>query len=1720
VLQLAALRRPDAVAFRYLHDDDSAVDELTFAQLHMRAQAVAARLAQHVRPASRVLVLCPPGLDYVVALMGCMHAGVVAVPAFPPQSLHLAAERLTSILRSAKTHVALTTAPIRALVSALAGSPATGDSRQGNLLADLNWLVVDATDADSSDAASWSPPNTGPDALALLQYTSGSTRTPRGVMLRHAHLLTNCADMADRVQANSESHVVSWLPPYHDMGLIGCILAPLMIGTSATLMSPLSFLARPARWLQAMSRYRGQFSGGPDFAYGLCARRLTDEDCRDMDLGSWRVAFNGAERVRPETIEAFTRRFAPYGFSAAAMRPCYGLAEATLCVSIGEKRRPPRPRRFDAAALEEGLVREADAEASAIELLSCGPALPGHRIRIVAPGTGRALWPERVGEIWVSGPSVATGYFGEPVLSRTTFESELLLSDGHRYLRTGDLGFLHEGELYIVARLKDLIIIRGRNYYPDDIERAVDHAHPALRPGATVAFQIETAEEGRLVVVQELRRTATEDDPVDPDVVARAVREAVAREFQLPIHPLVLVPPRTIPRTSSGKVQRQQTRESFLAGDLGGLVLQLRTSGAYPRATGSMPAVTDDLESKVQAAMVRHLDVATIQPDEDFFALGGQSLLATRVISELRETLGVDLPLRLIFDAPTPRRLASGVRSVQRHLQVPTIPVLSRQGPLPLSYSQERMLFVHLLDPRSAAYNIAGSMQLEGPLDTTALFGAIEDLVARHEILRASYRLTTDGAVQTLRPPGPIDVLRVDCTTEAAPAATSDRLASEFAIVPFDLQQHVLVRVALHRLAPTVHRLVMCVHHIVADGWSLDVALQDFVELYVARTEGRPAALEPLHSQYVDYAAWQRTFLDSAATHEQLAYWKERLSGAPAFLPFPTDRPRPARQGHDGDLVRISIDADLVDRLSALGRAQGATLFMVMLAAFNVVLSRYTGQLDICVGTPIANRNWRASEALVGTFVNTLVMRTDCGGDPTFIELIARVREVCLGAYDHQDVPFERLVEALQPERDLSHSPLFQVFFDFQNVRFPATETGSLHFSPIPVQRRASQFDMSFGFLDFGAGMLGSIEYRTDIFDRSTIERLATHLQRTLEGAAVDPASCVSQLPMLTVEEERAALEEATAPTDPRTPRFEFVHEAVGTIDPARIAVVAGEAALTYGDLQRRSNQLAHHLQRLAVGPDVCVAVMLERGPELLVTLLATMQAGGAYIPMDPAYPAERLRMMLEDGRPAVVVTQRSLRDLVPRCDVPVLVLEDEAHLISHHPITPPETPDLAPDDLAYVIFTSGSTGRPKGVMVPHRALTNFLHAMSTEPAFGPSDRLLSVTTVSFDIAGLELYLPLVHGGVVDIVDHSTVVDASRLRAHLEHSRPTVMQATPATWRMLIEAGWPGDPQLRILCGGEALPRDLADALLTRGAVLWNMYGPTETTIWSAVHRVEPGSGDVPIGRPIRNTQLYVLDPGGAFVPPGACGELYIGGAGVARGYIGRKQLTDERFVPDPFWPEREARMYRTGDAVRRGRDGVLHFEGRLDRQVKVRGFRIELEEIEARLRSHPFVADATVRVFEPAQGDARLVAYVVARGEAPETAMLRTHAANGLPDYMVPTSYVLLPELPRTANGKLDRAALPDPRRVNEAARRHAVEPATDTERRLVEIWCAVLGISSVGVTDDFFDLGGHSLLAVRLFVRINEEMRVALSIGELFERATIRALAARIDAQLDRAP
>lgn len=1067
---------------------------------------------------------------------------------------------------------------------------------------------------------------------------------------------------------------------------------------------------------------------------------------------------------------------------------------------------------------------------------------------------------------------------------------------------------------------------------------------------------------------------------------------------------------------------------------------------------------------------------------------------------------------------------------------------MPRDRALPLSFGQQRLWFLDRLEGPSATYTMPLAVRLSGSLNIGALEKALVEIVRRHEILRANFTIpaeSLDGQpVVQIRDTAecPLPVLDRSAQTSAQTSANGmpdeaevQHWVAEAAQECFDLATDRLLRARLIRLSETSHLFLLSMHHIVSDGWSLGVFVRELVSLYEAFCQGLPSPLPELSIQYVDYADWQRQRLQGEFLEAQLTYWRSQLAGAPGVLDLPTDRPRPPIQTYHGRSLSCVLDAELSTGLHRLSQTAGTTLFMTLLAGFAILLSRYSGQDDIVIGTAVANRNHPAIEALIGLFINTLVLRLDLSGDPSVPDFLQRVRHTCLQAYEHQEVPFEQLVEDLKPPRNLSHSPLFQVTFDVQNApldtRWTPLEMSGLNLVPVEQEALAAKFDLSLSVEETGPELFAVWNYNPDLFDAATISRLMGHYRVLLQGMLDKPHELLARLPLLDESERQQLLYTCndTSQHYPRQPTFLALFDTRVERAPDRIAVRFHDASLSYRQLHDRATRLAAYLQSLQLGPESLVAVCVERSLEMLIGLLGILKAGATYIPLDPAYPRERLAQVLEDAQPPVVLIQASLETSLPETTAQVVCLDrDWPSIAEAQPSRLGHS--AAPDNAAYVIYTSGSTGRPKGVQVSHRALLNFLVSMQREPGLGQPDVLLAVTTISFDIAGLEMYLPLIAGAQLLLADRETALDGRQLHAMLHTHGVTCLQATPATWRVLVETGWQPPASLRVLCGGEALPVDLADQLLQSDVQLWNLYGPTETTIWSAVRRVsrspsEPedwgesrlATGRVePIGSPINNTQLYILDRHYQPVPVGIAGELYIGGDGLARGYLKRPGLTAHSYVPDPFSGTVGGRLYRTGDLACRLANGQIDFLGRLDFQVKVRGYRIELGEIEATLRGQPDISQAVVVAREDTPGNKRLVAYLVASGEyPPETDGLRTRLKDSLPEYMIPSAFVMLDNLPLTQNGKVNRQALPAPDHIRPDLRAAFVAPRAELESTIAGIWCQALQVDTIGIDDNFFDLGGHSLLMTQVYEALRKRIERPLQLVELFQYPTIRTLA-----------
>lgn len=1117
---------------------------------------------------------------------------------------------------------------------------------------------------------------------------------------------------------------------------------------------------------------------------------------------------------------------------------------------------------------------------------------------------------------------------------------------------------------------------------------------------------------------------------------------------------------------------------------------------------------------------------------DKFLDLGGDSLLAAQVLSRVRDAFQIDFPLATLFETGELAGLARSIDDFARTRSGPAVPRIeraTRDGDLPLSYAQQRLWFLQQLEPDSRSYNEINAARLSGALDVAALRRCLSTVVERHEVLRTSFEVTDGRPSQVIHPPEvfPLPLLDLSDVDETDRAAEVQRHAEELVREPFDLTRRPLMRALLLHFGELDHVLLLAMHHIVSDGWSLAVLLQEAAALYEAYSGGRQSPLPELPIQYADYAVWQREWLRGDVLQSQLEFWKRRLAGAPPLLELPVDRPRPALQTTRGAHEPIHLTNELTTRLEALGQREGASLFMTLLAGFVALLSRYTGQDDICVGTPVANRPRPELERLIGFFVNTLVLRVDSGGDPTFLQLLARVKTTALEAFDHQDVPFEKLVEELPVKRRLSHSPLFQVMLVLQNAMREELKLPGLKLDIVNVETGTAKFDLLLNLMRTSEGLSGSLEYNTDLFDAETAGRMTEHFRVLLEDAAADPARRISRLALLREEERRRTLVEwnDTSADYPHA----CVHElfaAQAARMPEAVAIVHGGERMTYGELDHRADLLAHYLRRRGVGPESRVAVCAGRSPWMIVAVLGALKAGAAYVPLDPSYPPGRLSFMLEDSGAQVLLTQEQFAGALPAAPVEKVLLDADWESVSQKAEADPPPAVVLPENIAYVLYTSGSTGSPKGVAMCHRALTNLICWQLRQPGFSAGSRTLQFTSLNFDVSFQEIFSTLCALGTLVLVDEPTRRDPSALLRHLCDERVERLFLPFVALQQLAEpARRTPRPSLalrEVVTAGEQLHVTPAISELfahLESCTLHNHYGPTEAhvvTAYTLAGDVADWESFPPIGVPIANAQIYLLDPQLQPVPTGVTGELYIGGDALARGYLGQPGLTAERFVPSPFGPRPGARLYRTGDAARYLKDGRIEYLGRLDFQVKVRGFRVEPEEVEAALLRHPGVQACVIAAHNDAAGGKRLVAYVVGReSAAPNAGELREFMRSSVPEYMVPSSFTFLDALPLTPSGKVNRRALPEPDWSRPESGTGYVAPRTTDEETLARIWAELLGFERVGVHDSFFDLGGHSLLATQAISRINAAFQMEVPLAHIFEADTVAKLAEVINKQ-----
>ncbi|MEB2125861.1 amino acid adenylation domain-containing protein, partial [Xanthomonas campestris pv. campestris] len=1617
-------------------------ERLSYAELECAANQLAHRLVgMGAGPGQRVALCMERGIALVVSMLAVVKAGGAYVPLEPTAP----AARLAWQLEDC--------APV-----ALLTQDALVDDLPAQSL--LPVVVVDDPQEVRQTAAqpSHAPVVDGLGArdLAYVIYTSGSTGQPKGVMVEHRNVL--------RLVINSG---------FAPLGVDDCV---------AHCASPAFDAATWEIWGALLNGARLQIVSGTQVrdpaqlgtvlqAGGVTALWLTAGlfnevvDALEEALGGLRYLLIGGEALDAVAVGRLVNR---------PVRPQqvlngYGPTESTTFATTYLI--PP--------------------VAPGQRSIPIGRPIGNTRIHVLDTA-GQVVPVGVVGELHIGGDGVARGYLNRPELTAERFIVDPFSADPQaRLYRTGDLArWRADGTLDYVGRNDFQVKLRGFRVELGEIETQL-LACADVREAVVLAREDSPGDKRLVAYVLAEEGTAPE---------AATLRAALARKLPEYMVPVAFVRVPAWPLTVNGKLDRRA----------------LPSPDGESVAAQAYEAPANEREAQVAGLWAELLGVAQVGRHDHFFELGGHSLLAIQLVSALRRTLGREVPLGRLFEHPTLAGFAATLDD-STHSTLGSVLPADRSAALPLSWAQQRLWFLDQLDPAAGlAYHIPAALRLQGALDVAALQATLDRIVARHESLRTRFVQGEDGPVQQFAPETigfALEQVDLSALPDDAQQAMVEQRSAQEALAPFDLAVGPLIRGQLLRLSAQEHVLLVTQHHIVSDGWSIGVMIGEVTALYAAFSEGQPDPLPPLAIQYADYALWQRQWLQGEALQQQLEFWREHLSGAPALLELPTDRPRPAVQSYAGGNVAFTLPAPLVERLHALSHRHGTTLFMTLLGGWALLMSRLSGQGEVVIGTPVANRQRAEIEPLIGFFVNTLALRVNVPAASDVAGLLAQVKATALAGYAHQDVPFEQVVEALQPERSMGHTPVIQVMLALNNTPDAGgSPLSGLELSALETPRTTTHFDLSLSMTETPNGLECGLEYASDLFDAITVQRWAKHLAVLLDALADHEEMPLAERSLLSAPERHQLLHEFNA-TRGAYPANGLIGDCFSTqaqAQPDAVALSEGTAHMTYAELERRANQLAHRLIGMGVRPDDRVALCMERSIDLVVSMLAVLKAGGAYVPLEPSAPAARLAWQLDDCAPVVLLSHRGLhRDLA----VPRLYVDEPAQIsiTAAESMHAPHIAGLVSRHLAYVIYTSGSTGQPKGVMVEHRSVLRLVINSDYAP-LGSDDCVAHCASPAFDAATWEIWGPLLNGARVQVITSAEMRDPAAFSAVLSSGGVTAMMLTTGLFNQLVDELEPVLGGLRhLLTGGEAMDPVIAGRLVNRRVRpqrVLNVYGPTEATAYATAYEivsVEPEQRSIPIGRPISNTRVYVLDTAGQLVPPGVAGELHIGGDGVARGYLNRPELTAERFIADPFDGDPDAHLYRTGDLVRWRTDGTLEYVGRNDFQVKIRGFRIELGEIEARLGACIGVREAVVLAREEAPGVKRLVAYVLAEeGVVVSVAELRQRLAHALPEYMVPSAYVLVAAWPLNVNGKLDRRALPAPGDDAVVAEAYTA-PANDLEARVARIWTALLGVSRVGRHDDFFVLGGHSLLAIQLVSALRRDLGIEAELGALFRHSTL---------------
>jgi amino acid adenylation domain-containing protein/non-ribosomal peptide synthase protein (TIGR01720 family) len=1619
--------------------------KLTYQELNHRANQVAHYLQSlGVEPEVLVGICVERSLEMIIGMLGILKAGAAYLPLDPTYPK----ERLSFMLSDSQVQVLLTQ---QKFVESFA------DSGAKTVCLDQDWELITRQNQENptSDVTA--------ENLAYVIYTSGSTGTPKGVMIQHRGVCNLAQAQVKLFGVNQNSRVLQFASFSFDASVSEIVMAlcsgaSLYLGNQDSLRPGIDLI----RFLRQQSITHATL---PPTALAALPKE---------ELPNLQTLIVAGEACNPKLIAQWSkeRRF----FNA------YGPTESTVCATVAE--------------CTFGETQP-----------TIGRAIANIQIYIL----DHNLQPVPIGvpgELYIGGDGLARGYLNRPELTKEKFISNpFKKTEGSRLYKTGDLArYLPDGNIEFLGRVDNQVKIRGFRIELDEIEKLLIQ-HPDVKQAAVIARE-DIPGDKRLLAYVVLNQK--------PEAIVTTLKNLLQENLPQYMIPGVFVVLDSLPLTPNGKVDRQN------------LPVCDRTR---PDLEESFVAPRNPIEEKLAAIWADLLGYEQIGVNDNFFNLGGHSLIVAQILSRVRDSFQVELSFANIFANPTVAGLASVIQQhelLEQKLQSPAIQRISRAGMLPVSFAQERVYFIQEVAPENTAYQAQATLRFQGHLDVIVLKKCLSEIVQRHEIFRTTFPAVNGRLFQVIHSSLPIELNVVDIEkfTGSEQEAEIQRLFDAEVKKPFYLDKLPLVRWLLLKLNDQDHLLVHIEHHMVHDGWSFNnVFLKEFLALYQAFCEGHPSPLPELPIQFVDFASWQREWVQSQEAQAQLAYWQQQLSGSPPLLELPYDRPRPAEQTYNGAQVRLELPITLCESLRVLSRQEGITLFMTTLAAFLVIVRRYTGQDDLCLGTAVANRRMRETEQLIGMIVNNLVLRTDLSGNPTFRELLGRVRKVSLEAFANEDLPFDKVVEVIKPIRNLSYNPLFQVMFSFHDSPRPDLTLPGLNITTnVALSNKSTKFDLDVVLIPHSQlngkdkGITLIWEYNADLFDAATIQQMVDQYQVLLKGIVDNPEQRVSELPILNQPQQELLME--WNQTHREYTQKNCIHklfESQVELTPDAVAVEQDGQKLTYRQLSDRANQLAHYLQSLGVKPETLVGICIERSLDMIIGLLGVIKAGGAYVPIDPSYPQERIAEILADTQLGILLTQDKFPNQRLDYTGKTICLDTDWSIISQHSTANPHS-DVKLHHLSYIIYTSGSTGKPKGVMIEHRSLMNFVITAIDKYGINTSDRILQFASVCFDTSIEEIFPCLSVGATLVLRTEEMLHSSDEFWRYCQKWQLTVLDLPTAYWHQLVAELNPEDAPIpeglrTVIIGGEEVQLEKVQhwhncvADLSPAPQLFNSYGPTEATVVTTLELLTPVA-PVSIGRPISNAQVYILDQYLQPVPIGVPGEMHIGGAGLARGYWQRPELTHAKFIPNPFEELGNSKLYKTGDLARFRANGSLEYLGRVDNQVKIRGFRIELGEIETVLRQHPQVLQSVAIAHEDVPGQKRLVAYIVPQHQQPTIDELRHFLKEKLPNYMIPAAFMLLKTLPITANGKVDYRALPTPDFSHHVEDKF-IAPRTVIEEKLVAIWSEVLRIGKVGIHDNFFELGGDSILSIQLISKANQ-VGVQIAAKQLFKYQTIAELAA----------